>query len=116
MNVNANFMYRYGGDNSWGQSVRGHLLSEYVYRQPGWGPHLRAYGWATVKTTIGDLRAGLPAGTGAGLGLGTAVGRAAESYGRQAASRMEEFFGGISPSGRTISLNDIKQFPCSDVK
>jgi hypothetical protein len=116
MGVNANYMYRYGGDNPWGRSVRGHLLEEYRYRSPGWGAHLRAYGWATVKTTIVDLRTGFPTGTGATVGLGTAVGRAAGSYAQQAYERAQEFFDGIYPASKTVSLNQIKDFPCRDIK
>ena len=76
--INAAFMYRHGGDNSWGQIVRGCLLCAYQYGTSPLGAHLLCYGSATDRTSQRWDGFTFPF-TGSNWGLGRAVGAAGVS-------------------------------------
>ncbi|MDM7995880.1 MAG: RHS repeat-associated core domain-containing protein [Acidobacteriota bacterium] len=79
--VNAQHMYRNGGEGAWGREVRGMLLAEYT--SPGgataFGAHVRSYLRATVRNP-----------TSAPGGISKAVLEAGKSIASQASTRVAE--------------------------
>jgi RHS repeat-associated protein len=110
MGINANHMYRYGGDGKWGQYVRAHLLEDYkLLASPG-AAHRHA--WVSASISVGPIETA--------KGLGAAVYNGAGSYlyqsGRYVGERALRQVSSVYSEGFRDSVT-TQAFPCrNDVK
>jgi len=110
MKINANYMYRYGGDDEWGQYVRAHLLENYKLGASPNGAHRQA--WVVASIRVGPIDTA--------KGLGAAIYNGAGSYlyqsGRYAGERALRQISSMYPGGLQEPVV-TQAFPCrNDVK
>ena len=80
MLINADLMFKYGGDGAWGQIVRSCLVCMLKHGADMHEAHMFCYGNATDRTSISQTAAGL--GQAVGVATFIAVGKGASAIGR----------------------------------